>query len=126
LTNVPQSPDTLFEETADRMQPAIIANGKKDGRDNFKSPVKVLLAKRVGYLCSNPKCQRSAIGPKMGAQRFVNVGIAAHIKAASPGGPRYDESQTPEERSGIDNGIRLCADHAHIIDHDEKEFTVES
>lgn len=92
---------------------------------DFKSPVKALLARRVGYLCSNPKCQKPTIGPKMGAQGYVSVGVASHIRAASPGGPRYDERQTPEERSGFDNGIWLCADHAHIIDHDEKEFTVE-
>src|SRR3546814_3864923 len=54
-----------------------------------------------------------------------NVGVAAHIKAASPGGARYDENQTSEERSHADNGIWLCEVHAHLIDHDANEFTVE-
>src|SRR3546814_311154 len=55
----------------------------------------------------------------------LNVGVAAHIKAASPGGARYDENQTSEERSHADNGIWLCEVHAHLIDHDANEFTVE-
>src|SRR3546814_18687037 len=54
-----------------------------------------------------------------------NGGVAAHIKAASPGGARYDENQTSEERSHADNGIWLCEVHAHLIDHDANEFTVE-
>src|SRR3546814_17843931 len=54
-----------------------------------------------------------------------NGGVAAHIKAASPGGARYDENQAAEERSHADNGIWLCEVHAHLIDHDANEFTVE-
>jgi hypothetical protein len=61
----------------------------------------------------------------MGEEGAINVGTAAHIKAASPGGPRYDAAQTPAERSHIDNGIWLCNNHAHMIDHDPKEYTVE-
>lgn len=48
----------------------------------------------------------------------VSIGVAAHICAASPGGPRYDPDQTAEERSSQENGIWLCQDHAHVIDVD--------
>ncbi len=102
-----------------------IASEKKTGRDDFKAATKVLLAQRVGYLCSNPDCQKSTIGPKMGATGCVSIGIAAHIKAASPKGPRFDENQTVAERTSFENGIWLCSDDAHIIDHDEKHFTIE-
>jgi hypothetical protein len=51
--------------------------------------------------------------------------MAAHITAASPGGPRYDPSLTPEARSGADNGIWLCHNHGKLVDNDRKRFTVE-
>ncbi|MBS3652561.1 hypothetical protein KEU06_28695 [Pseudaminobacter sp. 19-2017] len=53
------------------------------------------------------------------------MGEAAHITAASPGGPRYDASLSSEERRSFSNGIWLCRDHAHQVDHDEEHFTVE-
>ncbi|ODT32229.1 MAG: hypothetical protein ABS35_02530 [Kaistia sp. SCN 65-12] len=55
----------------------------------------------------------------------MNVGVAAHITAASEGFARYDARLTREERKAPDNGIWLCSDHAHQIDHDEKAFPVE-
>ncbi|MES0110028.1 hypothetical protein [Mesorhizobium sp. M0013] len=94
-------------------------------RDDFKPAVKTQLAQRVGYLCSHPECQRPTIGPKKGEAGANNIGVAAHIKAASIGGPRYESDQTPSERAGMENGIWLCADHAHLIDHDPNEFTVD-
>lgn len=94
-------------------------------RDDFKPVVKIQLAKRVGYLCSNPQCQRLTVGPRKGEEGASNIGVAAHIRAASPGGPRYDPDQSPIERASANNGIWLCADHAHLIDHNSKEFTVD-
>lgn len=47
---------------------------------------------------------------------IVMTGIAAHICAASENGPRYDASQTPEERKAIENGVFLCATCATMID----------
>lgn len=55
----------------------------------------------------------------------MNMGVAAHITAASAGFARYDARLTPDERKAPDNGIWLCSDHAHQIDHDEKAFPVE-
>ncbi|MBY5369565.1 hypothetical protein HFO91_21660 [Rhizobium leguminosarum] len=98
---------------------------QKGRRDDFKAATKRLLAQRVGFLCSNPECQKPTIGPKLGGGGYVNTGIAAHIRAAAPEGPRYDRNQTAAERSAFDNGLWLCAIHAHIIDHDEEHFTAE-
>ena len=53
------------------------------------------------------------------------MGIAAHITAASVGGPRFDDSISSDERKGIDNGIWLCQNCAKLIDNDEKKYTVE-
>ncbi|GAA5148717.1 hypothetical protein GCM10023213_45370 [Prosthecobacter algae] len=44
-----------------------------------------------------------------------------HIHAQNPGGPRYDGTQTPEQRHGSDNLIILCSSHHKIIDSPENE-----
>lgn len=54
------------------------------------------------------------------------TGRAAHITAASPGGPRFDASLTPQQRSSAENGIWLCADCADLVDKDSgRSFPVE-
>ncbi len=56
----------------------------------------------------------------------VFIGKAAHISAASPGGPRYDRDQLPEERSSIANAIFLCSSCADLIDKNNGlDFSVE-
>ncbi len=92
-------------------------------RDDFPSRVIEVLAKRVGYHCSNPHCGRPTVGPHSEPGTFVKVGVAAHITAASPGGPRYDPSLTTEQRSDISNGIWLCCDCGKLIDSDEGKYT---
>ena len=57
--------------------------------------------------------------------KAVNVGVGAHIIAASPGGPCYDPSLSREERSGHKNGIWLCQTCAKLIDNDPARFTVD-
>lgn len=53
------------------------------------------------------------------------VGRVCHIKAARPGGPRFDPGQTAQDRHGFDNLILLCANHHAIIDDDPEAYTVE-
>jgi hypothetical protein len=55
----------------------------------------------------------------------INVGKASHICAAAPGGPRYDEKMTREERRSAENGIWLCDVHARAVDSKDSKFTVE-
>jgi hypothetical protein len=43
-------------------------------------------------------------------------GELTHINAVTPAGPRYDASQTDEERQGNENLILLCAEHHSAID----------
>jgi hypothetical protein len=86
-------------------------------RDDFPRPLVDALAKRVGFRCSNPDCRQPTAGPsEEGPERTVNVGIAAHITAAAPGGARYYKALTPEQRGGIENGIWLCAKCAALPD----------
>lgn len=92
-------------------------------RDDFTAKTKDLLAKRVGFRCSI--CDRPTSGPGSTPEGIINLGVAAHISAASPGGPRYDDTLTKDDRISIENGIWLCQNCAHLIDSDEKNFTIE-
>ena len=94
-------------------------------RDDFSQGTIEMLAKRAGYLCSNPKCGQPTVGAAPSQDKFINVGVAAHITAAAPGGPRYDPLLTREQRQHQSNGIWLCQTHAKMVDSDPKHFTVE-
>lgn len=94
-------------------------------RDDFSKQTKELIAARAGYLCSNPECKRPTRGAASCHDGYVNVGVAAHITAASAGGPRYDPNLSTGERQGPLNAIWLCQTHAKLIDSDSKHFTVE-
>lgn len=94
-------------------------------RDDFSETTKRALALRAGYRCAFEGCNRPTTGPSAEAEDAVtNVGKAAHICAAAPGGRRYDPSMTPQQRAAIINGIWLCAHHADLIDRDEVTYTV--
>ncbi len=93
-------------------------------RDDFPKNTKEILAKRVGYRCSNPNCRKMTIGPNTENDKATNVGVAAHIKAAAEGGKRYDVSQSSEDRCAIENGIWLCQTCSKLIDSDDK-YTVD-
>jgi hypothetical protein len=72
-------------------------------RDDFKIDVKETLARRVGMRCSNPNCRQPTSGPQQDSAKSVNVGVAAHITAASEGGARYDKLLSKEDRRSIEN-----------------------
>ena len=91
-------------------------------RDDFTKKTKENLAKRVNFICSNPDCRLATTGPHTDSEQSVNKGVAAHITAAAPGGKRYDDSLTAEERSGAENGLWLCQNCAKLIDSDEDRF----
>ncbi len=76
--------------------------------------------------CSNPSCRKPTCGPREDPAKSINVGVAAHITAASPGGFRYDPSLTDVERSSIGNGLWLCQNCAKLIDSDEARYSVSS
>lgn len=93
-----------------------------NNRDNFFAKTILTLAQRVNSICS--RCFVGTTGPSFDG-KVINNGVAAHICAAAPGGPRYDPNMTKEERSSQDNGIWLCTSCSKIIDRDPKRYTVE-
>jgi hypothetical protein len=94
-------------------------------RDDFTLATKELLAKRVAFRCSNPRCSQVTSGPQEDPGKSINIGVAAHITAASPDGPRYDPTLTPDERRDPTNGIWLCQSCAKLIDSDFSRYTVQ-
>ena len=71
-------------------------------RDDFTQSTKDLLANRVGWRnCSNPDCRKATRGAGSNKTKFVNIGVASHICAASTGGPRYDKNMNSELREII-------------------------
>src|SRR4051794_11416943 len=92
-------------------------------RDDFTRATIEVLAKRVGQRCSNPNCRQPTSGPHTEPSKSVVVGVAAHITAASAGGPRYDAGLTPLQRRSIDNGIWLCQTCAKLVDSDQARYT---
>lgn len=93
-------------------------------RDNFSPSVVNALRQRVHSFCSNPKCRRQTMGPHSDLSKVVITGIAAHITAASPNGPRYEPTLTSEKRKAAANGIWLCSICAKKIDSDEVRYPV--
>ncbi len=92
-------------------------------RDEFSEDVKRKLAGRTGHHCSNPGCKQPTSGPSEAEKAVTNVGVAAHITAASKGGPRYNPSLTQELRSDFENGIWLCQKCAKAVDDDPSKYT---
>ena len=93
--------------------------------DRFSNAVKVTLALRAAGRCSNPDCGAVTSGPGLEPDRAINVGVAAHITAASPGGPRYDPALTAAERAAAPNGIWLCQTCGKLIDSDVPRYTMQ-
>lgn len=75
-----------------------------------------------GNNCAIPDCPNVIIDYK-----GVVVGHICHIEAAMSNGPRFNESQTNDDRRKIENLVLLCAGHHGIIDSKQHEsvWTVE-
>ena len=92
-------------------------------RDNFSAQVIRTLAERSGGKCAI--CRASTWGPSDSRFKSTNVGQAAHITAAAPGGPRYDPNISPQTRSSALNGMWLCGNCHHIVDKNVDDYPVE-
>jgi hypothetical protein len=95
-------------------------------RDDFSAQTRKCLAARSGLRCSNPSCRKAtAKADPTKEDNWIDLGIAAHITAASPAGPRYDSSLNSEQRKHISNGIWLCYKCAKEIDSSFHSYSVE-
>jgi hypothetical protein len=94
-------------------------------RRDFSQKTKETLAKRVGYICSNPDCRKLTIGPNQKEDKSCNIGVAAHIFPASHSGPRASNQILDSEITNIKNGVWLCSNCSYLIDRNEEKYSVE-
>jgi len=92
---------------------------RRDGEFS-RGVIKSLYKKSGGRCC---KCGDKTSGPD-DQDKFLKKGTAARITAAAPGGPRYDDKMSDEDRSSESNGLWLCSDCHTEIDHDTTTYTV--
>lgn len=98
-----------------------------NSRDEFTDTTKRTMAERVAWRCSFPGCGKNTVGPDSAdPKKRINNGTAAHICAAAPKGPRYDQSMSKEERRSITNGIWMCKDHGTLIDSDYTIYSADT
>lgn len=98
--------------------PYEVEHGTMGRRADFSAATRRIIAERAGYQCSVLNCGRLTVGPGSGRNQVMNVGTAAHIYAASPGGPRGTGGLSAAERSEPENGIWCCYSHGKAIDSD--------
>ena len=91
---------------------------------DFSNNIKLTISYRCNYKCSNPNCRVDTMREKRGGEMY-SIGRAAHIEAASAGGPRYNINSTIEYRKSIENAIWLCPICADIVDKDECAYPTE-
>ncbi len=114
-----QSAQTLLYSKPDEADKKI-----RYSRSSFSKSTIVRLRDSVGSICSNPDCQVVTQGPST-EDNITSIGVAAHITAAAPNGPRYYPVLTSEQRNSYDNGIWLCQSCSRLIDVDVDKYTVE-
>jgi hypothetical protein len=93
------------------------SKNQKDKARQYKPSVIRRLDTLSGNECAFPDCSKKLIAED-GKSIISKI---CHIAAASPEGPRFDNSMTDDERREFDNLILLCDEHHVIIDNKENE-----
>ncbi|BBP71876.1 hypothetical protein PHLH6_38800 [Pseudomonas sp. Seg1] len=94
-------------------------------RDDFLESTIRTLRDMAGNVCSFPDCSVHTHGAKGSLDGAFSIGVACHITAAAPGGPRYDQNQSAAERRDVSNGIWMCQTHSRLVDADDSPYPVE-
>ena len=90
------------------------------GSRRISNEVMRLLFAHSGNRCAYPGCTNPIL-----EDDGQLTGECCHIKAFSPGGPRYDALQTDDERNGEDNLMLMCSRHHAIVDKNVDRYTVD-
>ena len=72
-----------------------------------------------GNVCAFPECNEILFDDDGNL-----IGEMCHIEAANPGGERYNQNQTDDERASFNNLIVFCANH-HKVTNNISIYTVE-
>ena len=82
--------------------------------------IKALFAKS-GNQCAFPGCSHILVTDKN-----LFVGEVCHIEAVAPGGPRYNDKMSDQDRRAVRNLMVLCHQHHVEIDSDVETYTPKS
>ena len=74
---------------------------------------------KSGNQCAFPGCKRIMIDDK-----GVFIGQVCHIEAAEPGGERFNDTQSNEDRRKFDNLMLMCYEH-HVTTNAVETYSVE-
>ena len=75
--------------------------------------------------CAYPECTKTLVEPSAGKSGSTVTGQICHIHALKPGGPRWKEGLSPEERNSPENLIMLCPTHHAVVDGQPEFYTAE-
>lgn len=89
----------------------------------FKKRTIQQLAEATDNYCA--RCSQKTSYFDSEQNKRIGFGRAAHAVAASPGGPRFDDTYTVEQLKAAENGIHLCANCADLVDKLIDKFTVD-
>lgn len=96
------------------------------GRAPASTSQERVVTQRSHNSCAYPGCGVALVVDAVAVgDTAKSVGKIAHIRAASPGGPRYDATMTDAQRASAENLIFLCGTHHDVIDHQLDHHTVE-
>lgn len=94
---------------------------KKMVRIEFDDITKNIIARRAGFKCSFPGCNKTLVGPGVNNNESICIGECAHIFSAVLNGPRTNGGLNEFELKKPENGIFLCSNHHKIIDRKSKD-----
>ena len=94
-------------------------------RRNYPQNIKRILDIQSLNQCASPECRNTLIEPSAGESGPVVTGEICHIHALNPGGPRWKEGLSPEERNSPENLIMLCRTHHAVVDGQPEFYTAE-
>lgn len=88
----------------------------RQGSSGPSSKVRLQLFTYSSNQCAFPDCEAPVF------EEATNVGEVCHINANKPGGSRYDETMSDEERNAIENLVLLCREHHKIVDDNPDKY----